>query len=66
MFKNEQKAIETKIKEFCEQSDIPLAGLKWQPIPFNGEWGISTSFFQMAADIFHVLLEVVEDRNNGI
>jgi arginyl-tRNA synthetase len=50
MFKNEQKAIEAKIKEFCEQSDIPLAGLKWQPIPFNGEWGISTSFFQTAAD----------------
>jgi arginyl-tRNA synthetase len=50
MFKNEHKAIEAKIKEFCEQSDIPLVRLKWQPIPFNGEWGISTSFFQTAAD----------------
>ena len=50
MFDNEQKAIEAKIKEYCEQSDIPLAELKWQPIPFNGEWGISTSFFQTAAN----------------
>jgi len=50
MFEKEQKSIEAKIQEFCEQSDIPLAELKWQPIPFNGEWGISTSFFQTAAD----------------
>lgn len=50
MFDNEQKAIETKIKEFCQQNDIPSAELKWQPIPFSGEWGISTSFFQTAAD----------------
>jgi arginyl-tRNA synthetase len=50
MFEEEQKSIEAKIKEFCQQSDIPLAELKWQPIPFSGEWGISTSFFQTAAD----------------
>jgi arginyl-tRNA synthetase len=24
--------------------------LKWQPIPFSGEWGVSTSFFQTAAN----------------
>src|SRR3990172_2065329 len=50
MFDSEQRAIETKIKEFCKQREIPLSELKWQPIPFNGEWGISTSFFQTAAD----------------
>lgn len=50
MFENEQKAIEAKIREICKQNDIPLAELKWQPIPFSGEWGISTSFFQTAAD----------------
>jgi arginyl-tRNA synthetase len=50
MFDKEQKFIEAKIKTFCTQNDIPLAELKWQPIPFNGEWGISTSFFQTAAD----------------
>ncbi|HUE98312.1 MAG TPA: arginine--tRNA ligase, partial [Anaerolineales bacterium] len=27
-----------------------LADLKWQPIPFSGEWGVSTSFFQTAAN----------------
>jgi len=50
MFDNEQQAIEEKIKAFCSQQDIPLAELKWQPIPFSGEWGISTSFFQTAAN----------------
>jgi arginyl-tRNA synthetase len=50
MFENEQSTIEAKIVEHCKQNDIPLAELKWQPIPFSGEWGISTSFFQTAAD----------------
>jgi arginyl-tRNA synthetase len=31
-------------------NDIALADLKWQPIPFSGEWGTSTSFFQTAAN----------------
>ena len=50
MFDTEQRAIEEKIKAFCSQREIPLAELKWQPIPFSGEWGISTSFFKTAAD----------------
>ncbi len=50
MFEKEQNTIEAKIKKFCQQDNIPLAELKWQPIPFSGEWGISTSFFQTAAD----------------
>jgi arginyl-tRNA synthetase len=50
MFEKEQKVIQDKIREFCAQKDIPLAELKWSPIPFSGEWGISTSFFQTAAD----------------
>ena len=50
MFDNEQRTIEAKIKAYCRQNDIPLAELKWQPVPFSGEWGISTSFFQTAAD----------------
>ncbi|HEX2698255.1 MAG TPA: arginine--tRNA ligase, partial [Anaerolineales bacterium] len=49
MFEKEQQLIETKIREFCEQKEIPLAELKWSPIPFSGEWGISTSFFATAA-----------------
>ncbi len=50
MFDREQQIIETKIREFCAQNRIPLAELKWSPIPFSGEWGISTSFFATAAN----------------
>jgi arginyl-tRNA synthetase len=49
MFQAEQKSIESKIKAFCEVNGIPLAALDWKPIPFSGEWGISTSFFATAA-----------------
>ena len=49
MFQQEQQAIEAKVRAYCTQNDIPLAELKWQPIPFSGEWGISTSFFATAA-----------------
>jgi arginyl-tRNA synthetase len=50
MFADIQNSIEARIRTFCSQQQIPLAELKWQPIPFSGEWGISTSFFQTAAD----------------
>ena len=50
MFNQETLQIEEKIRTYCAENDIPLAELKWQPIPFNGEWGISTSFFQTAAN----------------
>ncbi|HEU0291697.1 MAG TPA: arginine--tRNA ligase [Anaerolineales bacterium] len=50
MFDQEQQLIEDKIKEFCTAQGIALAELKWQPIPFAGEWGTSTSFFQTAAN----------------
>jgi len=50
MFQQEQQLIEDKIKAYCAANDIPLAELKWQPIPFSGEWGVSTSFFQTAAN----------------
>jgi arginyl-tRNA synthetase len=50
MFEKEQRIIETKIRDYCQEQDIPLAGLKWQAIPFAGEWGLATSFFQTAAD----------------
>src|SRR5512138_3524637 len=50
MFQKEQQLIEDKIKAYSTANDIPLAELKWQPIPFSGEWGVSTSFFQTAAN----------------
>ena len=50
MFEKEHQLIEEKIKAYCAENDIALAELKWQPIPFSGEWGTSTSFFQTAAN----------------
>ncbi len=50
MFQQEQQLIEEKIKAYCAANDITLAELKWQAIPFSGEWGTSTSFFQTAAN----------------
>lgn len=50
MFNDIQQTIEDKIKAWSAANDIPLAPLKWSPIPFSGEWGVSTSFFQTAAD----------------
>lgn len=49
MFQTEQQLLESKIKSFCEAEGIPVAALDWKPIPFSGEWGISTSFFAAAA-----------------
>ncbi|MCI0550958.1 MAG: arginine--tRNA ligase [Anaerolineae bacterium] len=53
MFEKEQQwrsRIEEKIKAYFAANDIPLAPLKWTAIPFSGEWGMATSFFQTAAD----------------
>ena len=50
MFEQEQRNIEEKIKAYCAANEIPLAALKWTAIPFSGEWGMATSFFQTAAD----------------
>jgi arginyl-tRNA synthetase len=50
MFDREQQALEAKVLEFLAGNDIPAAELKWVPIPFSGEWGTSTSFFQVAAN----------------
>jgi len=50
MFQKEQQLVEEKIKAYCTANNIALAELKWTAIPFSGEWGISTSFFQTAAN----------------
>ncbi|MBN1305020.1 MAG: arginine--tRNA ligase [Anaerolineales bacterium] len=50
MFGSEQQAITDKINAFFSENDIPLVELKWTPVPFSGEWGVSTSFFQTAAN----------------
>jgi len=50
MFEREQQIVETKISAFCARNGIPEPSeVAWTPLPLAGEWGISTSFFQMAA-----------------
>lgn len=50
MFEEERRAIESQIQSYCAEIDIPVSThFNWTPIPFAGQWGISTSFFQLAA-----------------
>ena len=50
MFQIEQKDAEEKICQFCTMQGLPaLEQLQWSPIPFAGQWGITTSFFRLAA-----------------
>jgi arginyl-tRNA synthetase len=50
MFEVAQQSIAASIQAYCAENDIPVPlEINWQPIPFSGEWGISTSFFQVAA-----------------
>lgn len=49
MFEKEQGQIEQKITAFCQSHGLPLAALRWTYIPFSGEWGLATSFFELAA-----------------
>lgn len=50
MFDLEQETVEASIRQYCAQNGLPDPGkIDWTPVPFTGEWGISTSFFQIAA-----------------
>jgi arginyl-tRNA synthetase len=58
MYKSQQQAISDKIRLFCSEHHLPTPDeITWKPIPFSGEWGISTSFFQLAAQEAHALKE---------
>ncbi len=50
MFESQQQLIADKIRSYCTDHHLPqIDEVIWNPIPFSGEWGISTSFFQLAA-----------------
>lgn len=50
MFQREQNAIEQQIRQYCASHNLPdPEAFIWSPIPFSGEWGISTNFFALAA-----------------
>jgi arginyl-tRNA synthetase len=51
MFEKEKQDIESQIQAFCQEQGLPApANIQWSQIPFSGEWGISTSLFQLAAE----------------
>lgn len=51
MFDKERLVVEKKIIAFLKKNDLPSPeNIKWARIPFSGEWGTSTTFFQIAAD----------------
>jgi arginyl-tRNA synthetase len=58
MFEKEQKTINEKIAEIRQKYHWPDTQLKWTNIPFSGQWGISTSFFELAK-------LVVGDQSSG-
>jgi arginyl-tRNA synthetase len=49
MFEAEQQQLETQIRAFAAENGLPEPVLTWGWIPFSGQWGISTSLFQLAA-----------------
>jgi arginyl-tRNA synthetase len=50
MFEAERSKIEQIIRNYCHKNSLPDPDpILWNPIPFAGEWGISTSFFKLAA-----------------
>ena len=50
MFNLEEQNLSAQIRVICAQNGIPSPGeIAWNPIPITGEWGMSTSFFQLAA-----------------
>jgi arginyl-tRNA synthetase len=58
MFEAEQQAAQDQLRIFCSRDNLPDPGiLAWSPIPFSGKWGISTSFFQLAAQEARTLKE---------
>lgn len=58
MFETQQQQITDRIRSYCRQNDLPdPAEIAWNPVPFSGEWGISTSFFSLAAQEARLIKE---------
>ncbi len=49
MFRAEQQQLDAQIRAYAAEQGLPEPSLAWGWIPFSGQWGISTSFFQLAA-----------------
>ncbi len=65
MFDAEQHKVEQTIRTYCAENGLPDPGdFAWVPIPFSGEWGISTSFFQYAAQEARAAVQRSGERIN--
>jgi arginyl-tRNA synthetase len=51
MYESEQQAINQRIQEISTQMGWGDVQPRWSWIPFNGQWGIATSFFELAARV---------------
>jgi len=50
MFNLERDRLDAVIRKYYAEKGLPEPNsIQWNSIPFAGEWGISTSFFQLAA-----------------
>lgn len=49
MFESEQKSLAEQIKNYLKENNLPDMDVQWSWIPFSGNWGIATSFFQLAS-----------------
>ncbi len=64
MFAPEQQSIDAQIRKFCRENDLPEPEqLTWSPIPFAGNWGMATSFFQLAAQEARIRPAPAEGRS---
>ena len=49
MFESEQKSLAEQINTYLKENNLPDMNVQWSWIPFSGNWGIATSFFQLAS-----------------
>ncbi len=67
MFEHQQQIISDKIRSYCSEHHLPQPGdITWNPIPFSGEWGLTTSFFQLAAQESRALKETTGQSINVV
>ena len=62
MFDNEQQYVTQRISKYCNQNNLPETIIQWKWIPFSGHWGISTSFFQLAAQEARIGKKIVVNQ----
>ncbi|MBA3072561.1 MAG: arginine--tRNA ligase [Anaerolineae bacterium] len=66
MFEKEQNFIADQISQYLKDNNLPEMEIRWAWIPFNGQWGIATSFFQLAAKSFGAEKGNVAQKANEI